>query len=81
MGGDPSLDKLLAIDTMLDYIDNIFLLGNIGMKFYLAKNGLSSAGQFVLEDFEKPVYKALIKKDFYNHLVIPFDFKISEDLK
>ena len=61
----------MAIDTMLDYADSIVLLGNIGMKFYLAKNEIKKVAQYSISDYEVNVIKKLIARDFNGKLIIP----------
>ena len=39
-GGDTNFDQLLPLDTMIQYIDTIFVLRNIQMKFFMAENAL-----------------------------------------
>jgi hypothetical protein len=40
IGGEPTPEKLLAIDTLIAYTTNIFLLGRTGFAFYCTMHGI-----------------------------------------
>ncbi len=49
MGGDLTMDKLLALDTIVEFADTVCLLGNIGLAFYMFTNGFDELGGVKLD--------------------------------
>lgn len=61
LGGDLTGDIILALDTILDFYDDIYVLGKTGIYFFMYHNGFKHYGTYILDASKHKLIEAVLK--------------------